>query len=64
MDTKITLTFRESEMKWIETMMTKYYGFKPKNKKELKSRLGMFISTMFSKGMYALEEDNEYMEVA
>ena len=64
MDTKITLTFRESEMKWIETMMTKYYGFKPKNKKELKTRLGMFISTMFSKGMYALEEDNEYMEVA
>ena len=63
MDTKITLTFRESEMKWIETMMTKYYGFKPKNKKELKTRLGMFISTMFSKGMYALEEDNEYMEV-
>ena len=64
MDTKITLNFRENEMKHIENMMTKYFGRKIKNKKQLKSDLGMFISTMFSKGMYAVEEDKDYMEVA
>jgi hypothetical protein len=63
-DTKITLNFREGEMKHIESMMIKYFGRKIKNQKQLKSDLGMFISIMFSKGMYAVEEDKEYMEVA
>jgi hypothetical protein len=63
-DTKITLNFRENEMKHIEGMMIKYFGRKIKNQKQLKSDLGMFISIMFSKGMYAVEEDKEWMEVA
>ena len=65
MDTKITLCFAESEMKHIESMLLKYYGGKKfKTKKDLKRWLGMFISTMFTKGMYAVEEGKEYMEVA
>jgi hypothetical protein len=65
MDTKITLEFRESEMKHIEAMLMKYYGGKKfKTKRDRKRWLGIFISTMFSKGMYAVEEDKEYMEVA
>jgi hypothetical protein len=51
-------------MKHIENMMVKYFGRKIKNKKQLKSDLGMFISIMFSKGMYAVEEDKDYVEVA
>ena len=62
-ETKITLCFRDNEMKHIETIMTKYFGRKIKNQKQLNSDLGMFISIMFSKGMYAVEEDKDYMEV-
>jgi hypothetical protein len=62
-DTKITLHFRENEIKGIESNLFKYFGRKPRNKKELKSDLGMFVSIMFSKGMYAVEENKEYMEV-
>ena len=62
-ETKITLSFREGEMKHIENMMTKYFGRKIKNQKQLKSDLGMFLSIMFSKGMYAVEKDKDYIEV-
>lgn len=62
-DTKITLTFRESETKWLETMLTKYFGRKPRNKKEFKSDLGMFTSIMFSKGSDAVEYNKEYIEL-
>jgi len=48
-DLNITLKFRENELKWIETSLYKYFGRKAKNKKELKSDLGMFVSIMFSK---------------
>ena len=64
MDTKITLIFAESEMKHIDSMLKKYYGRTFKTKRDRKRWLGMFISTMFSKGMYAVEEDKEYMEIA
>jgi len=63
MDTKITLVFRENEMKWIKTMLTEYYGSRPTTKKELKHQLQMFAATMFSKGSYAVEHDQEYMEL-
>jgi flagellar motor component MotA len=65
MDTKVTLQFPESEVKWIEPMLMKYFGCtkKTKTKKELKRLLEMFISIMFSKGMYALEHNEDYMEV-
>lgn len=62
--TKITLVFTENEMAWIEKfLLPKYYGRKPRNKKELKSDLGMFISTMFHKGSQAVEYDEEYIEL-
>lgn len=63
-DLNITLNFRENELKWIETSLYKYFGRKAKNRKQLKSDLGMFVSIMFSKGMDAVEDDKEYMEVA
>lgn len=63
-DLNITLKFRENELKWIEASLYKYFGRKAKNRKELKSDLGMFVSIMFSKGMNAIEDDKEYMEVA
>jgi len=63
-DLNITLNFRENELKWIETILQKYFGRKAKNRKELKSDLGRFVSIMFSKGMNAVEDDKEYMEVA
>jgi hypothetical protein len=63
-DTKITLEFTEKEMAWIEKfLIPKYYGRKPRNKKELKSDLGMFVSTMFNKGSQAVEYDEEYIEM-
>lgn len=62
-DLNITLKFRENELKWIEASLYKYFGRKARNRKELKSDLGMFVSIMFSKGMDAVEDDKEYMEV-
>lgn len=62
-DLNITLKFAESEIKWIETLMDKYYGKKKRNKKELKSALGRFVSTMFSKGSQAVEYDEEYINM-
>lgn len=62
-DLNITLKFRENELKWIEASLYKYFGRKVRNRKELKSDLGMFVSIMFSKGMDAVEDDKEYMEV-
>ena len=62
-DTKITLHFRENEIEGIKSNLFKYFGRKTKNKKELKSDLGMFVSIMFAKGMYAVENNKEYIEV-
>ena len=62
--TKITLQFTESEMNWIEKhLLPKYYGRKPKNKKQLKSDLGLFVSTMFNKGSQAVEYDEKHIEL-
>jgi hypothetical protein len=61
--TKITLYFQDKEMKWIETMLTKYYGSKPKTKKELKRRLEMFVGTMFNKGIEAIEHGDSYVNM-
>jgi hypothetical protein len=60
---KIILDFRESEMKWVETCVSKYFGRKPKTKKELKRLLEMFVSTFTNKGFDAVEEGREYIEV-
>jgi hypothetical protein len=60
---KITLDFRESEMKWVENSVSKYFGTKPKTKKELKRLLEMFVSTFTNKGFDAVEEGREYIEV-
>ena len=60
---KINLEFRENEMKYIENMVSKYFGTKPKTKKELKSLLLMFASTFVNKGLEAVEDGREYIEV-
>ena len=62
-DIKITLNFRESEMKWIENNLLKYYGRTAKTKSELKRLLISFASTMIQKGLYAIDNNKEYMEV-
>lgn len=62
-DTKIILHFGASEMKRIEVLLNKHYGSKIKTKKELKTRLGWFISSMFAKGVDAVENDRDYMEI-
>lgn len=64
-NTEITLTFFEHEMKWIEPMLMKYYNkkTKPKTKKELKRLLDMFASTMFNKGAWAIEHDEQYINM-
>jgi hypothetical protein len=60
---KIILEFKENEMKWVEICVSKYFGRKPKTKKELKRLVGMFISTFTSKGFEAIENNLEYIEV-
>jgi hypothetical protein len=60
---KITLEFRENEMAYIETIVSKYFGRKPKTKKELKRLLEMFVSTFTNKGIEAVENNREYIEV-
>jgi hypothetical protein len=60
---KITLEFREGEMKWVENSVSKYFGRKPKTKKELKRLVEMFVSTFTNKGFNAVEEGREYIEV-
>jgi hypothetical protein len=61
---KITLVFREDEMKSIENSVSKYFGSKkPKTKKELKRLLEMFVSTFTNKGFDAVEDGREYIEV-
>jgi hypothetical protein len=60
---KINLEFRENEMKYIENMVSKYFGRKPKTKKELKYLLLMFASTFVNKGLEAVEDGREYIEV-
>ena len=60
---KITLVFREDEMKSIENSVSKYFGRKPKTKKELKRLVEMFVSTFTNKGFNAVEEGREYIEV-
>ena len=62
--TKITLYFQDKEMEWIEPMLTKHYGSKPKTKEELKRRLEMFIvGTMFNKGFEAIEHGDSYVNM-
>jgi len=60
---KITLVFREDEMKSIENSVSKYFGTKPKNKTELKRLVEMFVSTFTNKGFDAVEDGREYIEV-
>ena len=60
---KITLEFREGEMKWVENSVSKYFGRKPKTKRELKRLVEMFVSTFTNKGFDAVENDREYIEV-
>jgi hypothetical protein len=60
---KITLDFREGEIKWIETCVSKYFGRKPKNKTELKRLVEMFVSTFTNKALDAIEDEREYIEV-
>jgi len=60
---KITLVFREGEMKWIENCVSKYFGRKPKNKTELKRLVEMFVSTFTNKAFDAIEDGREYIEV-
>ena len=64
-DTKITLCFSDSEMKSIEPAMMKYFGKikKPKTKKESKRLLEMFTSSMFNKGLWALENNESYINI-
>jgi hypothetical protein len=50
-------------MKWVENSVSKYFGTKPKTKKELKRLLQMFVSTFTNKGFNAVEEGREYIEV-
>jgi len=60
---KITLEFREGEMKWVENSVSKYFGRKPKTKRELKRLLEMFVSTFTNKAFDAIEDGREYIEV-
>jgi hypothetical protein len=60
---KITLVFREDEMKSVENSVSKYFGTKPKTKKELKRLLEMFVSTFTNKGFDAVEDGREWIEV-
>lgn len=60
---KITLVFREGEMKWVENSVSKYFGRKPKNKTELKRLVEMFVSTFTNKAFDAVEDGREYIEV-
>jgi hypothetical protein len=51
-------------MEWIEPMLTKHYGSKPKTKAELKRRLEMFVvGTMFNKGFEAIEHGDSYVNM-
>jgi hypothetical protein len=59
---KITLEFRENEMPYIEAIVSKYFGRKPKNKKELKRLIEMFVSTFTNKGIEAVADNREYIE--
>jgi hypothetical protein len=60
---KITLDFREGEMKCVEICVSKYFGIKPKNKTELKRLVHMFVATFTNKGLSAVQEGREYIEV-
>ena len=60
---KINLEFKENEMKWVEICVSKYFGRKPKTKKELKRLVEMFISTFTNKAFDAIEDNREYIEV-
>lgn len=60
---KITLDFREGEMKWVEICVSKYFGRKPKTKRELKRLVEMFVSTFTNKAFDAIEDGREYIEV-
>ena len=60
---KITLVFREGEMKWVENSVSKYFGRKPKTKRELKRLVEMFVSTFTNKGFDAVEDGRDYIEV-
>ena len=64
-DTKITLVISDSELKSITPSMMKYFGWKkkPKTKKELKRLLEMFTGSMFDKGLCALENNEEYINI-
>ena len=62
-NTNITLSFSDSEVKSLEEVLMKYFNkkTKPKTKKELKRLLEMFTSTMFNKGVWAIENNEEYI---
>jgi hypothetical protein len=60
---KITLEFRENEMPHIESIVSKFFGRKPKNKKELKRLVEMFISTLTNRGIEAVEDNRQYIEL-
>ena len=63
-DIKITMLFGANEIPDIDNILLKYYGGKPfKTQKDRKRRLEMFCGTMFSKGVWAVENNKEYMEV-
>lgn len=64
-DIKITMCFGAHEIPELDKILLKYYGGKSfKTQKDRKRRLEMFCGTMFSKGAWAVENDEEYMEVA
>jgi hypothetical protein len=50
-------------MKWIEICVSKYFGRKPKTKRELKRLVEMFVSTFTNKALDAIECNREYIEV-
>ena len=63
-DMKIILEFRESEMEYLKSSIMKYFGCpKPKTKKDLKLWTQRLCGTFVSKGLEAIEDGREYMEV-
>ena len=62
-NTNITLTFTEAEESWLRPMMENYYGKKLKTKKDYKKWLGIFVSTMFNKAAYAIEHNEQYINI-
>jgi hypothetical protein len=63
-DIKITMLFGANETEYIDKILLKYYGGKPfKTQKDRKRRLEMFCGAMLNKGMWAVENNREYMEV-